>query len=36
LLEFSKAWEVPGVSPQEIATTLESYVAQVEAKYEVA
>ncbi len=36
LLEFSKTWEAPGVSPEELATTLESYVNQVEAKYEVA
>jgi len=36
LLEFSRTWEAPGVSPEELATTLESYINQVEAKYEVA
>lgn len=34
LAEFSKSFEVPGASREEIATLLESYVNRVEAKYE--
>ena len=34
LKEFSKSWEVPGVASEEIATILDGYVSQVEAKYE--
>lgn len=34
LKEFSKSFEVPGASQEEIATLLESYVSRVEAKYE--
>jgi DNA repair exonuclease SbcCD nuclease subunit len=34
LREFSKSFEVPGASHEEIGSLLESYVARVEAKYE--
>lgn len=34
LAEFSREWEVPGVSRDEMASLLESYVARVEAKHE--
>ncbi len=34
LREFSKTFEVPGASQEEIGSLLESYVARVEAKYE--
>jgi exonuclease SbcD len=34
LREFSKTFEVPGASQEEIGALLESYVARVEAKYE--
>ena len=34
LKEFSKSFEVPGASQEEISTLLESYVSRVEAKYE--
>ncbi len=34
LLEFSKGGEVPGISHDEIARTLEVYLAKIEAKYE--
>ena len=34
LKDFSKSFEVPGASQEEISTLLESYVSRVEAKYE--
>ena len=34
LAEFSREWEVPGVTRDEMASLLESYVARVEAKHE--
>ena len=34
LIEFSKSWEVPGVSRDELSAVLDSYVSRVEAKHE--
>ena len=34
LIDFSKGWEVPGVSQEEIADVLSGYLAKVEAKHE--
>jgi hypothetical protein len=34
LKDFSKSFDVPGASQEEISTLLESYVSRVEAKYE--
>jgi hypothetical protein len=34
LTEFSKTWEAPGITQQEISEMLEGYLAKVEASYE--
>jgi hypothetical protein len=34
LIDFSKGWEVPGVSQEELADVLSGYLAKVEAKHE--
>ena len=34
LLEFSKSWDIPGVTNEELSQVLSSYVAKVEAKHE--
>jgi exonuclease SbcD len=34
LIEFSKTWEAPGITQQEISEMLERYLAKVEASYE--
>jgi len=34
LMNFSKTWDVPGITPDEVSNTLVTYLSKVEAKYE--